>query len=167
MDRDESKDIQIYRGVRQGCILSPLLFNVYVDEVVKEALEELEKGMKINGKFINNIRYADDKFLIADLIEALQLILDKVSETEIRYGLSINEKKTKWMIFSRDFDLSAKIVINKKEIEKVKEFQYLGCIITENLSPEVEVKQRIVQTKTTLLKMKNILANQTLNLKSR
>lgn len=75
------------------------LLNDYADRrSFREALEELEKGMKINGKYINSVQYADDKVLTADSIEALQLILDKVNEAGIRYGLDINEKKTKWTV---------------------------------------------------------------------
>ena len=79
----------------------------------------------------------------------------------------LNEKKTKWMILSWDPGQNTKIIVNNKEIEKVKEFRYLGRIITENLSPEVEVKQRIRQAKTAFLKMKNFLKNRSPNLKSR
>ena len=104
------------------------------------SIEEMEKGIKINGKYINNIQYADDTVLIADFTEALQLILDRVNEAVIWYEFNIDEKKTKWMIISRDPGQNTKIIVINKEIEKVKEFWYLGCIITENLSPEFEVK---------------------------
>ena len=64
--------------------MSPLLFNVNADEVSKEAPEQLEKGIKIDGILLNNTQYADDTVLLADSVEALQLILDKVNDSGIQ-----------------------------------------------------------------------------------
>jgi hypothetical protein len=60
-----SNDFKIRRGVQQGRILSPLLFNLYSEEIISKALEEAEEGIVINGKNINNLRYSDDTVLIA------------------------------------------------------------------------------------------------------
>jgi hypothetical protein len=73
-----SNGFKIRRGVRQGCILSLLIFNLYSEEIMSKASEEVEEGIVINGKIINNLRYADDTVLIASNIENLQKILDKV-----------------------------------------------------------------------------------------
>ena len=72
IDGQLSENIDIRRGVRQGCILSPILFNVYADKVFKEALYEWEYGIKVNGKYMNNIQYADNTVLFADSVQALQ-----------------------------------------------------------------------------------------------
>jgi hypothetical protein len=66
-----SIDFKIRRGVRQGCIFSPLIFNLYSEEIMSKALEEAEEGIVINGKIINNLRYAHDTLLIASNIENL------------------------------------------------------------------------------------------------
>ena len=137
IDGKVSKNIDIRRGVRQGCILSPILFNVYADKVFKEALYECEHGIKVNGKYVSNIRYADDTVLFADTVQSLQEIVNKVNDEGKKYGLNINEKKTKFMIISRDQHPDANIVINNKEIERVREFKYLGCFITSDLAPEI------------------------------
>ena len=72
---------QIGKGVRQGCILSPCLFNLYAEYIIRNAgLEEAEAGIKIAGRNINNLRYADDTSLMAESEEELKSLLMKVKE---------------------------------------------------------------------------------------
>ena len=72
---------QIGKGVRQGCILSPCLFNLYAEYIMRNAgLEEVQAGIKIAGRNINNLRYADDTTLIAESEEELKSLLMKVKE---------------------------------------------------------------------------------------
>ena len=71
VENETSEEFNIRRGVRQGSILSPLLFNVYSEHLFKEALENIKDGVLINGEIINNLRYADDTVLIADTAEGL------------------------------------------------------------------------------------------------
>lgn len=76
--KEISEEMEIRRGVRQGCILSPLLFNAYSEEIIQEALVNETVGIKVNGVLINNIRYADDTVIIADKLEDLQRVMNKV-----------------------------------------------------------------------------------------
>ena len=74
---------QIGKGVRQGCILSPCLFNFYAEYIMRNAgLEETQAGIKIGGRNINNLRYADDTTLMAESEEELKSLLMKVKESE-------------------------------------------------------------------------------------
>ena len=89
---------QIGKGVRQGCILSPCLFNLYAEYIMRNAgLEEAQGGIKIAGKNINNLRYADDTTLMAESEEELASLLIRVKEESEKVGLKVNIQKTKIM----------------------------------------------------------------------
>ena len=90
---------QIGKGVRQGCILSPCLFNFYAEYIMRKAgLEEAQAGIKIAGRNINNLRYADDTTLMAESEEELKSLLMK--EESEKVGLRLNIQKTKIMASS-------------------------------------------------------------------
>ena len=89
---------QIGKGVRQGCILSPCLFNLYAEYIIRNAgLEETQTGIKIAGRNINNLRYADDTTLMAESEEELKSLLIKVKVESEKVGLKLNIQKTKIM----------------------------------------------------------------------
>ena len=86
---------QIGKGDHQGCILSPCLFNLYAQYIMRNAgLEEAQAGIKISGRNINNLRYADDTTLMAESKEELKSLL-KVKEESEKVGLKFNLQKTK------------------------------------------------------------------------
>ena len=88
---------QIGKGVRQGCILLPCLFNLYAEYIMRNAgLDEAEAGIKTAGRNINNLRYADDTTLMAESEAELKSLLMKVKESE-KLGLKLNIQKTKIM----------------------------------------------------------------------
>ena len=85
---------QIEKGVRQGCILSPCLFNLYAEYVMRNArLDEVQAGIKIVGRNINNLRYADDTTLMTESEEELKSLLIKVKEESEKVGLSSRFRK--------------------------------------------------------------------------
>ena len=89
---------QIGKGAHQGCILSPCLFHLYADYIMRNAgLEEAQAGIKIAGRNINNLRYADDTTLMAESEEELKSLLIKVEEESEKVGLKLNIQKTKIM----------------------------------------------------------------------
>ena len=89
---------QIGKGVSQGCILSPCLFNLYAEYIMRNAgLEEAQAGIKIAGRNINKLRYADDTTLMAESEEELKSLLMKVKEESEKSGLKLNIQKTKIM----------------------------------------------------------------------
>ena len=89
---------QIGKGVCQGCVLSPCLFNLYAEYIVRNAgLEEAQAGIKIAKRNINNLRYVDDTTLMAESEEELKSLLMKVKEESENVGLKLNIQKTKIM----------------------------------------------------------------------
>ena len=89
---------QIGKGVRQGCILSPCLFNFYAEYIMRNAgLEETQAEIKIAGRNNNNLRYADDTTLMAESEEELKSLLLKVKVESEKVGLKLNIQKTKIM----------------------------------------------------------------------
>ena len=92
---------QIGKGVYQGCILSPCLFNLYAEYIVRNSgLEEAQAGIKIARRNINNLRYADDNTLKAESKEELKSLLMKVKEESEKSGQKLNIQKTKIMASS-------------------------------------------------------------------
>ena len=89
---------QIGKGVYQGCILSPCLFNLYAENIMRNAgLEEAQARIKIGGRNINNLRYVDDTTLMTESKEELKSLLMKVKEESEKVGLKLNIQKTKIM----------------------------------------------------------------------
>ena len=95
---------QIGKGVRQDCILSPCLFNLYTEYIMRNiGLEEAQAGIKIAGRNVNNLGYADDTIHIAESEEELKGLLMKVKEESENVGLQLNIQKTKIMASGHNF----------------------------------------------------------------
>ena len=98
MVHGNDKLVSVGKGVCQGCILSPCLFNLYAEYIMRNAgLEEVEAGIKIAVRNINNLRYVDDTTLMAESEEELKSLLMKVKEETEKVGLKLNIQKTKIM----------------------------------------------------------------------
>ena len=132
---------QIGKGVRQGCILSPCLFSFYAEHIMRNAgLGEAQAGIKIAGKNIKNLRYADDTTLMAESEEELKSLLVKVKEESGKVGLKINIQKTK-------ITASGPIStwrIDGETVETVTDFIFLGSKITAHCDYNHETKRRLL-----------------------
>ena len=132
---------QIGKGVRQTGILSPCLFNLYVEYIMRNAgLEEAQAGIKIAGRNINNLRYADDTTLMAESEEELKSLLMKAKEESEKVDLKLNIQKTKIMA-------SGSITSWQIDGETVTDFIFWGSLITADGDRSHEIKKMLTPWK--------------------
>ena len=125
---------QIGKGVRQGRILSPCLFNLYAEYIMENAgLDEAQAGIKIAGRNINNLRYADDTTLMAESEEELKSLLMKMKEEHEKLGLKLNIQKTKIMA-------SGLIASWQIHGETVSDFIFLGSKSLQMVTAAMKLK---------------------------
>ena len=132
---------QVGKGVHQGCILSPCLFNLYAVYIMRNAgLEEARAGIKTAWRHINNLRYTDDTTLMAESEEELKSLLMKVKEESEKVGLKLNIQKLKIMasgpITSWELD--------GERVETVADFIFLGSKITADGDCRHDIKRRLL-----------------------
>ena len=132
---------QIMKAVRQSCILSPCLFNLYAEYIMQNArLDEAQAGIKIAGRNINNLRYADDTTLMAESEEELQSLLMKVKEESEKLGLKLNIQKMTIMA-------SGPSTSWQVDGETVTDFIFLGSKITADGDCSHEIKKTLAPLK--------------------
>ena len=150
--------LQIGKGVHQGCILSPCLFNFYAEYIMSNAgLEETQAGIKIAGRNINNIRYEDDTTLMSESEEELKSLLMKVKEESEKVGLKLKIQKTKIMA-------SGPITSWQIDGETVSDFIFLGSKITIDGDCSHETKRRLLLGKKVMTNIESILKSRDITL---
>ena len=152
---------QIGKGVPQGCIWSPCLFNFYAEYIMRNAgLEEAQAGIKIAGRNINNLRYADDTTLMAESEEELKSLLMKVKEETEKVGLTLNIQKTKIMASGPITSWE----IDGKTVETVSDFILGGSKITAAGDCSHEIKRRLLLGRKVMSNLDSILKSRDITL---
>ena len=151
--------------MRQGCILSSQLFNIYDEYTIRETLEYWTGGIFIGGRRISNLRYADDTTLIASDEEEMAELVNLVKIASEKLGLGINASKTKIMVVDQAKCLSASTALS--EYDKINAFVYLGSIIETDGSLSAEIRRRIVLCKSAMTSLGNVRCKDKISKKTR
>jgi len=152
-------------GVRQGCLLSTCLFNIFLEQVMTEALESFGGNVRIGGPSINNLRFADDIDLIAGRMKELSELTEPLDKSAPAFGMEISAEKSKVIPATNDNNTSIPITVNGNKLQSVKTFKYLGSNITEDGTSVREVKTRLAVATQHLSKLKNIWSSKNISMK--
>ena len=153
--------LQIGKEVCQGCVLSPCLFNLYAEYIMRNSgLDEAQAGIKIAGRNINNLRYADDTTLMAESEEELKSLLIKVKEESEKVGLKLNIQKTKIMA-------SGPITSWQIDGETVADFIFLGFKITADGDFSHEIKRCLLLGRKVMTNLDSIFKSRDITLRTK
>ena len=152
-------------GVSQGCLLSPTLFNIFLEKIMTDALENHEGTVKIGGRIITNLHFADDIDGLAGKEEELENLVKKVETASTAYGMEISPEKTKIMS-NKANGLTKTIKVKGYNLETVTNFKYLGAIMTDE-GTKREVLTRIMQATSALTKLKTVWKDRKITSKHR
>jgi hypothetical protein len=145
-----------------------VLFLIYAEMMMIEAMEDLEYGVNVGGKLIKDIRFADDQGMVASTEFGLQQLMNGLVKTAKEYDMKLNIKKTKVMRVSREGDGGVNIINEGERLEQVQQFRYLGALITSDGRCEMEIKTRIGMAKAAFNNRKELLSRRmNKNLKKR
>ena len=161
LDMEQQTDwFQIGKGVCQGCILSPCLFNLYAEYIMWNAgLDKAQAGIKISRKNINKLRYSDDTTLMAKS-EELKSLLMKVKEESEKVGLKLNIQKTKIMASGPITSWQT----DGETMETVSDFIFLGSKITADGDCSHEIKRRLLFGRKAMTNLDSILKSRDITL---
>ena len=130
-------------GVRQGCLLSPTVFNIFLERIVCETLDDHEGSVSIGGQLITNFRFADDIVVNAEEEEEAGVMVDRLDTTTTRYKMEIGPDKT-YVMTNNLNGFQREIKIKSQRLEDLENFNYLGAIIS-NEGSKPEILSRIAQ----------------------
>ncbi len=131
--------VPVGKGVKQGDTISPKLFTACLEMVIRDI--NWEGGVRINGEILNHLRFADDIVLIAQSTNELQAMLTKLNIHSAAVGLKLNRMKTKFM--RSENTTPGRILVEGEAIEEVKEYSYLGQVVTMDRDMKPEIARRI------------------------
>ena len=164
LELDGTDWFQIGKGVCQGSTLSPCLFNLYTEDIMRNAgLDEAQTGIKISRGNINNLSYADDTTLMAESEEELKSLLMKVKEESEKVGLKLNIQKTKVMASGPITSWQ----IDEETVEEVRDFILGGSKITADGDCIHEIKRRLLLGRKVMTHLDTILKSTDITLPTR
>jgi len=142
-------------GVRQGCFLSPVLFNNFLERIMQETLQDHQSTITIGGRVVSNLRFADDIDLLAGSHTELQSLTDSLYRNARAFGMEVSTEKSKIMRHSVNAQ-QIPISMNGEILEEVDEFKYLGAILTKDGTSRKEVRARISAATAAMARLQRI-----------
>ena len=146
LEKSDTEPFVVEKGVRQGCILSPNLFSIYTESIMRKVEEDHRSGMydevNIQGRKIRDLRYADDTALLSRTVHGLESLVESVKEHSEEKDLLLNVKKTKVMDTDK-CKTKTKITVDGQVLENVNHFEYLGARIENDGRTKGEISRRI------------------------
>ena len=151
--------------VRQGCLLSPTLFNIFLKRIMSDALGEHDGKVSIGGRNITNLRFADDIDTLAEEEQELEALVESLDKTCTRYKMEISAEKTKLMTNSAN-GIQREIKVKGQKLGTVTNFKCLGAVVSDDGS-KPEVLSRIAQATAALTTLKPIWRDNNISLGSK
>ena len=121
-------------GVRQGCLLLPTLFNIFLERIMTDAIEDQKDTVSNGGRTITNFRFADDIDGLAGEEEELANLAERLDKASTAYSMEVNAEKTTLMT-NNTSGINTEIKVNGQKLETVTSFKYLGSVITDVVNP--------------------------------
>jgi len=149
-DGKSSEAFAIGKGTRQGCNISLVEFNLYVEDIMTRTLENNKHGIKVGGRQINNLRYADDTTLLTTTEESIDDMAGKLVNKSKTSNMLLTAKKTNIMVAGRQ---NTRVNL---QIEQVQQFKFLGSMKTASGDCTIEIRRRICPAKKKAVKLDTI-----------
>ena len=130
LDGDIGEWFRTTVGVRQGCLLSPTLFNIFLERIMTDALEDHQSTVSIGGRVVSNLRFADDIDGLAGSQDELAELIKRLDSSCSDYGMEISAEKTKVMVNSHVGNLETEFKVKDSVLQIVNHFIYLGANVT-------------------------------------
>ena len=155
ISNNTSQPFQQQRGVRQGCIISPLIFNLFLQHVINEStIKNIDDGIKVQGQTICYLAFADDIDIVSDNPTSCNRQASKLWETASEYGLKVSVTKTENLVSTKSNNINHNILNPHGDIiKKVNTFKYLGQTINSNGYLSTEIKKRCAIARSALNKL--------------
>jgi len=155
LGNSKSELFAVLKGLRQGCNLSPYLFNIMAEILMRLVLENFEGGFHIGGVRVTNLQYADDFALATSSNAELQKLVTRLNEKARELGMRVNVKKTKVMKVSDD-QTPIQVTVGGEKVEEVDHFKYLGALFNCEARCDEEIRSRLLQGRERMGQLKRL-----------
>ena len=152
-------------GLRQGCLLSPILVNIFLEQIMYDGLEEHDAKVSIGGRNITNLRFADDIDAQAEEEQEVEALVESLDKICTRYKMEISAEKTRLVTNSAN-GIQKEMKLKEQKLGTVTSFKYLGAVVSDD-SSKPEIFSRIAQATAALAKLTPIWRDNNISLGSK